>query len=563
MRAGGDLTLYPRGAALRLRRLPWRRRRRSSTARRAASRSSRPRFSHPDVPIVQVVHHVHQDQFATRFSPPMAAVGRFLEGRVARAVYGSRTTAAVSPSTRVELRRRLGFTGPIFVVPNGTGSTSPRSAVRATRIPRSSSSRGLVRHKRVDLLLGEIAPVSRGQVPRLRVEIVGERAGAPATAGPRASTSACSGPWDLARLPTRRRSGTGCSERAWLTTSTSAAEGWGVLNHRGGRGWGVPCVALRRSGRPGLRGSDGSHRLAGSEHPAQIRDVGGGQRCASSPRRTGHARSWQACQAWARWLQLGSQCGAAGRRSARRSRPDRPRQERAHRSGARRAPTSPPSRIVPPPRTRWTGERAAPDHRPGLGRRRSSHPAPQRLRRLRRRGRAAPPPRRPRRHHAARRRAEDLLAGPDAAAARPVRPRSDGHRPAVTLTTEQSGGPGRPRRPRPGGPRGGGAGGAGRGRGQRGAAQHAAGRYPRASVGVLSYACTLLMAHLLPAADYSRYSAAVTLIGGSSASWPTRSSRCHSPTSCAGFTRRSDERRDGDGLRRAGLADRRSGAPPW
>lgn len=47
-----------------------------------------PLFSRKDIPVVQLVHHVHQDQFGTRFAAPMAAVGRFLEGSAARWVYG-------------------------------------------------------------------------------------------------------------------------------------------------------------------------------------------------------------------------------------------------------------------------------------------------------------------------------------------------------------------------------------------------------------------------------------------------------------------------------------------
>ena len=79
-----------------------------------------PLFAGTDVPVVQVIHHVHQDQFATRFPAPVAALGRFLEGPATRRVYGPRAVVAVSPSTRQELRRRLRFRGPIFVVPNGS-----------------------------------------------------------------------------------------------------------------------------------------------------------------------------------------------------------------------------------------------------------------------------------------------------------------------------------------------------------------------------------------------------------------------------------------------------------
>lgn len=82
-----------------------------------------------DIPIVQLVHHVHQEQFRTRFSPPpMAAVGRFLESSGAKTVYGQRAIVAVSPSTRMELRK-LGFRAPSTwcrTVPSTFRPRSPR-----------------------------------------------------------------------------------------------------------------------------------------------------------------------------------------------------------------------------------------------------------------------------------------------------------------------------------------------------------------------------------------------------------------------------------------------------
>jgi glycosyltransferase involved in cell wall biosynthesis len=262
-RAGGDLTLYPRAARRLLRS-------RGDVDAIIDCQNGipffAPAFAGADVPIVQVVHHVHQDQFATRFSPPMAAVGRFLEGRVARAVYGSRAIAAVSPSTRVELRRRLGFTGPIFVVPNGTIDVPTLSGPRDPD-PTLVVVTRLVQHKRVDLLLGEIAGVAR-QVPRLRVEIVGD--------GPeRRRLQGLVVDLGLQRtvtmhgyLPDAARDA--LLQRAWLTTSTSAAEGWGCSIIEAAA-WGVPCVALRV---PGVRDSvvDGVTGWL-VERPAEFRDV--------------------------------------------------------------------------------------------------------------------------------------------------------------------------------------------------------------------------------------------------------------------------------------------------
>ena len=206
-----------------------------------------PLFVGRETPVIQVVHHVHQDQFATRFPRPMAALGRMLEGPVARRVYEDRGIAAVSPSTRAELRRQLGFSGPIYIVPNGTQVVPAATGERAAA-PKIVVVSRLVPHKRVDLLLSHL-PTVAAQVPGLRVDIVGD--------GPERS-------WlqglvaDLGLRGTVRFHGRVSEEvrddlmsRAWLTTSTSAAEGWGCTIIEAAS-WGVPCLALRV---PGVRDS--------------------------------------------------------------------------------------------------------------------------------------------------------------------------------------------------------------------------------------------------------------------------------------------------------------------
>lgn len=210
-----------------------------------------PLFMPGGTPIVQLIHHVHQEQFRSRFSPPLAALGRFLESRGAKAVYGQRAIVAVSPSTRLELRK-LGFSGPIHVVPNGTIDVPAEVGPRAPEPTITVVSR-LVPHKRLDLLLGQIA-VAASRIPNLRLEIVGD--------GPeRGRLQQLAMDLGLSHVVTfhgyqpnevRNR----LLNRAWLTTSTSASEGWGCSVIEAAA-WGVPCLALRV---PGIRDSvvDGS-----------------------------------------------------------------------------------------------------------------------------------------------------------------------------------------------------------------------------------------------------------------------------------------------------------------
>jgi glycosyltransferase involved in cell wall biosynthesis len=242
-RAGGTLSLYPQ-AALKLFQL------RGTFDAVVDCQNGIPFFSplfvDKAVPVVQLVHHVHQEQFRTRFSPPMAALGRHLEGRVARDVYGPRTIAAVSPSTRLELRR-LGFAGPIQIVPNGTIQVPDTVGPRDPDPTVTIVSR-LVPHKRIDIILGQIAAAA-STVPRLRVEIVGD--------GPeRARLEQISMDLGLDSIvtfygyqPDHIRNN--MLNRAWLTMCASDAEGWGCSVIEAAA-WGVPCLALRV---PGIRDS--------------------------------------------------------------------------------------------------------------------------------------------------------------------------------------------------------------------------------------------------------------------------------------------------------------------
>ncbi|WP_232807005.1 glycosyltransferase family 4 protein [Geodermatophilus chilensis] len=288
-----------------------------------------PAFAGADVPVVQVVHHVHQDQFATRFPAPLAALGRFLEGPAARRVYGERPTVAVSPSTVTELRRRLGFRGPVIVVPNGSIPVPQPRGGRATAPTVVVVSR-LVPHKRVELLLAALATTA-AQAAGLRVEIVGD--------GPeRARLQGLAA--DLGLQATVRFHGRVSDQvrdellsRAWLTTSTSVAEGWGCSVIEAAA-WGVPCLALQA---PGIRDSvlDGETGWLVEDPRDLSRALIAALTALADPGRAeavaAACRAWAACFTWDRSADLLAgvvleeiraaaarrQGGAAQRRSAR------------------------------------------------------------------------------------------------------------------------------------------------------------------------------------------------------------------------------------------------------
>ncbi len=111
------------------------------------------------VPVLCVMHHVHDAQFGVHFPAPVAALGRLLEGPVARWCYRGQECVAVSQSTVDAMRRRLGWTGPIHIVPNGL-ATAAFAAPPAESDGGAPSGRPvltwvgrLVAHKRVERVL--------------------------------------------------------------------------------------------------------------------------------------------------------------------------------------------------------------------------------------------------------------------------------------------------------------------------------------------------------------------------------------------------------------------------
>lgn len=294
-----------------------------------------PVFTGGAVPVVQVVHHVHQDQFSSRFSPFGAAVGRLLEGRVATRAYAGRRAVAVSASTRQEMRRRLRVGGVIEVVPNGC---PPPDGVGRTRAadPTVVVTSRLVPHKRLDLLLHAVA-AALPQVPRLRVVVVGD---GPESARLRRTSSELGLEEVVSfrgRLADAERDA--LMRTAWLTTSTSEGEGWGCVVLEAAA-VGVPCLALRV---PGIRDSVVDGRTGwlvddvgglGEALPRVLADLAGPSRAADV---AAACRRWASCFTWDRSAELLagvvlSEIHAfrrADRAPAGRFAPDRPRRRRA------------------------------------------------------------------------------------------------------------------------------------------------------------------------------------------------------------------------------------------
>jgi glycosyltransferase involved in cell wall biosynthesis len=199
------------------------------------------------MPVVCVVHHVHQRQFDMYFRWPMNLVGRLLEGRVSRRVYGDRPMVAVSPSTRAEMRRELRLRGPVHIVPNGVDAPLPSSLTRSPT-PSIALVTRLVPHKQISHLI-EAVPELLRRWPDLRVDIAGSGTEHQALEEQvrqlgLEKTVTLSG-----RVSEQVKSD--LLAQAWLTVAPSVAEGWGLTVIEANAA-GTPAVAYDV---PGLRDS--------------------------------------------------------------------------------------------------------------------------------------------------------------------------------------------------------------------------------------------------------------------------------------------------------------------
>jgi glycosyltransferase involved in cell wall biosynthesis len=175
-------------------------------------------------PRITFLHHVHGPMWDQLLPWPLAGIGRTMEARFAPPFYRRSLTLTPSEATREQLLQ-LGFRADRVVAvnngvdpmfhPGGTRSASPLVLSVARLAP----------VKRQDELI-EAAVIARQRVPDLRLVIVGDGPLRPALEARIAAHGArewitMAGRLSHAELVAEY-------QRAWLVSSTSLAEGWGL-----------------------------------------------------------------------------------------------------------------------------------------------------------------------------------------------------------------------------------------------------------------------------------------------------------------------------------------------
>jgi glycosyltransferase involved in cell wall biosynthesis/SAM-dependent methyltransferase len=190
-------------------------------------------------PSVCVVHHIHADQWETRFPRPIAALCRAIEVRVMPLIYRNKLFVAISRSTAEGLQSIGVDRERIRIIEPGTETRSMDPSEKSVE-PLFLSLNRLVPHKRIELLIRSWGIVS-GQVPG-RLIVAGD--------GPELQSLR-----DLAstvpRVEVRGRINEQEKDellaKSWLVVSASHHEGWGISLLEAAT-HGTPTLAVDTSG---------------------------------------------------------------------------------------------------------------------------------------------------------------------------------------------------------------------------------------------------------------------------------------------------------------------------
>ena len=194
-------------------------------------------------PVVNLVHHVHREQWPEVFGPVRARLGWFLESWLSPRVYAGSRYLVVSAATRTELAALGVAPERVDVVYSGRDETTEPIEVAEAPQPRLVVLGRLVPHKRVELAIDALAALAPTH-PGLGLDVVGHGYWLPELVrhAERLGVSEKVRFRGFVDLTEKNR----LLGRAWVNVLPSLKEGWGLAILEAGA-LGVTSVAFRQA----------------------------------------------------------------------------------------------------------------------------------------------------------------------------------------------------------------------------------------------------------------------------------------------------------------------------
>jgi glycosyltransferase involved in cell wall biosynthesis len=219
-------------------------------------------------PRVILLHHVHAEMWNMTLGDTLGSVGALFESKIAPYLYRGSAIATLSESSKEELVHELGFPDDrVTVVHPGIdprftpgGERSPEPLVVAC---------GRIAPVKRDGVLVRAAHRARARVPGLRLHIVGDGYEKPRLEAVIDDLDA--GDWVSLRGRLSDAELVDLYRRAWIISSASAREGWGMTLTEAAA-CGTPAVATRIAGHADAV-RDGRSGLLAEGDPASLGDA--------------------------------------------------------------------------------------------------------------------------------------------------------------------------------------------------------------------------------------------------------------------------------------------------
>lgn len=201
------------------------------------------------VPVVNITHHLHRDQWESVFGPRLGRLGWFLESRVAPWVYRGSQYVAVSQATRSDLADLGVDPDRVEIIYSGNDRPADLdryAAVARTPYPSITVLGRLVPHKDVETAIDIVADLAVRH-PDLRLDIVGAGYWQPELVA-HAARSGVADRVTFHGFVEESRKHTILAS-SWLVLMPSRKEGWGLTIVEAGL-HGTPTVAFADAGGP-------------------------------------------------------------------------------------------------------------------------------------------------------------------------------------------------------------------------------------------------------------------------------------------------------------------------